>query len=297
MAITQKVRDRLLIEARHRCTICAEPAYELHHLIEQSQGGDDSEENLIVLCPNCHQQRVHRNKELSLAQLRAYKLILKEKNEVERRLLLNLEAIVQRIEELGLAQAEVEVMKELSESAAQLDQTTSPTVFATVEQTARWLAERGTLKAGARRALEIECDLDIQRELAKWGMYAITSVDEDAWTKANDFPTAYKFVVKLNGTPYSQWCEIFDNEYRNSLYMMKRKSRVVGDKLEMIVADSDNLQNHVDFLKQLVESSNSRIRDHIERTLNPHLLREKGRVLAELDSVENLKSKTKGLVI
>lgn len=295
MAITQRVRDRLLVEARHRCTICAEKAYELHHIIVQAQGGDDTEENLIVLCPNCHQQRVHRNKEFSVEQLRQYKANLKERNEVERRLVMNLRDIRNQMETEGPAAAEKSLQKELAEAASQIDKVNSPAALVEVETTARWLAEREAFRAGAREALELECDIDIQRELAKWGEFKIVGVGEAGLMKADDFPAAYSFVVKLNGPPYSQWCEVFDIEYKNSFYMMKRKSRVSGDRLVMTVADSDNLQNHVDFLKQLVESTNQRIRDHLERTLRPHLNREKARVLAEFDTIESLKSKVKGL--
>lgn len=79
MSIPTKVRDNLLVEARHRCTICSEKCFELHHIIEQAEGGTDGPENLIVLCPNCHQQRYHRSGEFTRDQLRLYKLKLRER--------------------------------------------------------------------------------------------------------------------------------------------------------------------------------------------------------------------------
>ncbi len=32
MAIPKNVRDKLLVEARHRCAICAEKCFEIHHI-------------------------------------------------------------------------------------------------------------------------------------------------------------------------------------------------------------------------------------------------------------------------
>jgi 5-methylcytosine-specific restriction endonuclease McrA len=97
MAITKAVRDQLLVEARHRCTICSEKCFEIHHIIERAEGGSDELENLIVLCPNCHQHRYHRSGEFTREQLRLYKQKLKEQNEIERRVLQNLEEIRQNL--------------------------------------------------------------------------------------------------------------------------------------------------------------------------------------------------------
>lgn len=84
MALNKKLRDALLVEARHRCTVCFEKCFEIHHIVEKSEGGTDDEDNLIVLCPNCHQHRYHRFGELTRDQLRLYKAKLKESNEIER---------------------------------------------------------------------------------------------------------------------------------------------------------------------------------------------------------------------
>jgi hypothetical protein len=63
----------------------------------------------------------------------------------------------------------------------------------------------------------------------------------------------------------------------------------------MIVADSDNLQAHVDFTKQLVQSTNT----DVENRVIPELIRridakERG-ALAEYDAIQSMKSRTKGL--
>ncbi len=73
MSISQKTRDKLLVEAQHRCTVCYEKCFEVHHIVEQADGGSDDETNLIVMCPNCHQHRYHRNGEFTRPQLLEYK--------------------------------------------------------------------------------------------------------------------------------------------------------------------------------------------------------------------------------
>lgn len=66
--------EQLLFElAGHRCTICAAPWMEIHHIDELSEGGETAFDNLIVLCPNCH-TRVHRESVPTKAELRHYKL-------------------------------------------------------------------------------------------------------------------------------------------------------------------------------------------------------------------------------
>ena len=65
--------ENLLYElAGHRCTICAAPWLEIHHINELSEGGETAYDNLIVLCPNCH-TRVHAEGVPSKDELRHYK--------------------------------------------------------------------------------------------------------------------------------------------------------------------------------------------------------------------------------
>ena len=46
---------------RNKCVVCGTTAsmmnpYPAHHIVYKSQGGDDSLENLVSLCPTCHAQ-------------------------------------------------------------------------------------------------------------------------------------------------------------------------------------------------------------------------------------------------
>ncbi len=73
--IPSPLKDLLLDQCGHRCTICDAPYCEIHHIIFMEKGGPTEYENLIVLCPNCH-TRVHSEDVPSKEQLKQYKLKL-----------------------------------------------------------------------------------------------------------------------------------------------------------------------------------------------------------------------------
>lgn len=50
--IPAKIRERVLAEFNHRCAICGKDKPHLHHIDENPQ--NNTETNLIPLCPNCH---------------------------------------------------------------------------------------------------------------------------------------------------------------------------------------------------------------------------------------------------
>jgi len=52
---------------------------DIHHLELVSEGGDNSSDNLLPLCPNCH--ALHHKGEIPIESLRAWKLILLSINE------------------------------------------------------------------------------------------------------------------------------------------------------------------------------------------------------------------------
>jgi len=73
--IPQDIRDKLLVDAMHRCCLCPqhEDVTDLHHIIAISEDGPNTEENLIVVCPNCH-RRIHSiRSRYPPRQLRMYK--------------------------------------------------------------------------------------------------------------------------------------------------------------------------------------------------------------------------------
>ncbi len=72
-SISMEIQRKVKVEAGHRCAIptCKQIPVELHHIVPQSQGGEDTFENLIVLCPNCH-ARVHKG-EIDRKSVKIYK--------------------------------------------------------------------------------------------------------------------------------------------------------------------------------------------------------------------------------
>lgn len=57
MPFSDSVAERALIACRRRCCLCEAHCgrkMQLHHIIHHSQGGEDSFDNCIPLCLNCH---------------------------------------------------------------------------------------------------------------------------------------------------------------------------------------------------------------------------------------------------
>ncbi|MHC4602338.1 MAG: tetratricopeptide repeat protein, partial [Planctomycetota bacterium] len=71
----KKTKDRLLVDAMHRCCLCPqhEDITDIHHIIQISEGGPNTEENLMVVCPLCH-AKIHRIRKMyNIEQLKMYK--------------------------------------------------------------------------------------------------------------------------------------------------------------------------------------------------------------------------------
>jgi hypothetical protein len=54
VAFTERTRTLAKHQSAHRCCVCHKPFVEVHHLIPQAEGGDDSLENAAPLCASCH---------------------------------------------------------------------------------------------------------------------------------------------------------------------------------------------------------------------------------------------------
>ena len=74
-AIPKAISDKLLVDAMHRCCLCPEhqDLVDRHHIDPISEGGPDTEDNLMAVCPTCH-GRIHRIRGMySPEQLKMYK--------------------------------------------------------------------------------------------------------------------------------------------------------------------------------------------------------------------------------
>ena len=73
--IPKAMRDKLLVDAMHRCCLCPEhhDIVDLHHLVQISEDGPNTEENLMAVCPTCH-AKIHRiRNRYTPDQLRMYR--------------------------------------------------------------------------------------------------------------------------------------------------------------------------------------------------------------------------------
>ena len=107
-AIPAEVKRAVLVEAGHRCAIptCRATTTEIAHIVPWAETHDDSFENLIALCPNCH-TRFDQKKEIDRASIKMYKhnlgILNNRYGEFERRLFEVLAKSGERIFVLGAA--------------------------------------------------------------------------------------------------------------------------------------------------------------------------------------------------
>lgn len=81
-SIPADVRHLVLHEAGYKCAnpTCRQVlTVEIHHLDPVSDGGPNTPENLLALCPNCHSR--HHAGHIPIASLRAWKFLLLALNE------------------------------------------------------------------------------------------------------------------------------------------------------------------------------------------------------------------------
>jgi hypothetical protein len=283
------------VEARHRCTICAEKCFEIHHILELSEGGTDEVDNLIVLCPSCHQHRYHRSREFTRDQLRLYKQRLREQNEVEKRVLQNLEEILHLLPTESPEDVERKLRLELQEASSLVSPERSPGISATVAQASQWLAERDLIRGGARRAIEIEWEARKEEQRRKFRDVAVARVDQDAFRKAPDFEHAYYLEFVLDRAPNSVWASHFEAERKGAFYLMKRKTTLSHNRIIMVVSDADDLQAHADFAKRLVAETNQRIRDFVLPRIEHECEQEKQAALRQFDAIRSMKERTRDI--
>jgi HNH endonuclease len=74
VAVPLDIKRAVLVEAGHRCAIptCRATTTEIAHIVPWAESKDNSFENLIALCPNCH-TRFDQKKEIDRQSMRMYK--------------------------------------------------------------------------------------------------------------------------------------------------------------------------------------------------------------------------------
>jgi len=73
-SVPAAIKRAVLVEAGHRCAIptCRATTTEIAHIVPWAETHDDSFENLIALCPNCH-TRFDQKKEIDRLSIKMYK--------------------------------------------------------------------------------------------------------------------------------------------------------------------------------------------------------------------------------
>lgn len=55
MAFSEALKLKVKQKAHFHCCLCHSLGVEIHHIIPQSEGGSDEEDNAVPLCPTCHE--------------------------------------------------------------------------------------------------------------------------------------------------------------------------------------------------------------------------------------------------
>lgn len=73
-SIPQELERKVLIEAGHRCAIptCRHTRVEIAHIVPWSENKEHEFENLIALCPNCH-DLYDKDKKIDRKSMKIYK--------------------------------------------------------------------------------------------------------------------------------------------------------------------------------------------------------------------------------
>ncbi len=106
--IPASIKRAVLVEAGHRCAIstCRATTTEIAHIVPWAETQDNSFENLIALCPNCH-TRFDQKKEIDRLSVKMYKqnlgILNNRYGEFERRLFEVLAKSGERVFVLGAA--------------------------------------------------------------------------------------------------------------------------------------------------------------------------------------------------
>jgi hypothetical protein len=102
------IKRAVLVEAGHRCAIptCRATTTEIAHIVPWAESHNNSIENLIALCPNCH-TRFDQKKEIDRQSVQMYKhnlgILNNRYGEFERRLFEILAKTGERVFVLGAA--------------------------------------------------------------------------------------------------------------------------------------------------------------------------------------------------
>jgi hypothetical protein len=89
----------------------------------------------------------------------------------------------------------------------------------------------------------------------------IIGVGREAIEKENSFEQAYKYPYVLSGKPDDLWIKFFHSIYRMHSYDKKRQYTIIDKHIVVIISAEDKRQQFLDFLKDVVNSTNQKYRE------------------------------------
>lgn len=85
-------------------------------------------------------------------------------------------------------------------------------------------------------------------------------VDVDDYTEPAEEPDYYAIYLRLSHEPSALWQTCFMNEWKRVPTGLKRVATVVGDRLRVELHGDDMVQEHLDFVAELVNRANGALR-------------------------------------
>lgn len=77
--------------------------------------------------------------------------------------------------------------------------------------------------------------------------------------KKNSLESAFELRINLSTNPDRLWGRYFYNEWKKIFLFKKKKIRMSGNELRLVLGRNDNIQDYIDTVKQLVSKTNKLI--------------------------------------
>ena len=119
----------------------------------------------------------------------------------------------------------------------------------------------------------------------------ILGVEKEAIEKDNSFEQAYKYPYLLSEKPDDLWIKFFHNLYRLHSYDKKRQYTIIDRHIVAIISTEDKRQQFLDFLKDVVNSTNQKYRELLSaKAQEKH--KEEARKKREEEKIRELREET-----
>lgn len=111
--------------------------------------------------------------------------------------------------------------------------------------------------------------------------------------KDHSFPMAFAFYIELDKVPSTIWQQIFFEEWKDSLFLLKRRVTIEGNKIRVVFAEGEEIEQ-ANFYKKLIEKVNQRTASYLEMATWQEKQKEKERQSEQL-TIDKIKERLKSL--